>query len=95
MRGDIVVVQELGGNPLIRRVWDSNEDAVFVCSDERFHYLENGEDDRQPNGFPKEFVFEYDESTIGTLKSLWQIQPSVWASLSHWGDKEDVRQEKE
>jgi hypothetical protein len=88
IRGDIVIVQEQGGSPLVRRVWDANDQAVFVCSEERYNDLLNEKDNRYPMGFPREYVFEYDESVLGTLGSLWQVTPSVWGNLHLW-DKDD------
>lgn len=91
MRGDLVVVKEFGGRPLIRRVWDSNDEVVYVCSEERYNFLLSGEDDRYPIGFPREYVFGYDQSIVGTLSSLWQVDPNIWNSLELWDmDKQDA-----
>lgn len=84
MRGDVVIVQEYGGRPLIRRVWDATDKAVFVCSEERYNALLSGEDEQHPIGFPREYVYEYDDSKAVTLGSLWKVDPSVWQSLAHW-----------
>ena len=84
MQGDTVVIREFGGRPLIRRVWAANDDVVFVCSEERYKHLLAGEDDRYPVGFPREYVYQYDESIVVTLQSLWEVDPTVWSSLSIW-----------
>lgn len=84
MKGEFVIVQEFGGRPLIRRVWDATSEAVFVCSEERFNALSSGENTQYPIGFPRENVYEYDASKAVMLGSLWQVDPGIWQSMTPW-----------
>lgn len=59
MKGDKVIVRAFKDRPLVRRVWEVTEDAVFICSEENYKVLTSGEDGLLPVGFPREYVYRY------------------------------------
>ncbi len=78
MKGDKVIVQAFGGEPLIRRVWEVSPEAVFICSEENYHTLARGEEGLWPVGFLKEFVFCYNSEI--DLEN-WRSAPALWGQL--------------
>lgn len=80
MRGQKVVVRADGGIALVRRVWETDQNAVYVTDDAIFACLERGEEAPFPIGFPKTDVFRYEpgvERRIGSPD--WK-----WSSLSRF-----------
>ena len=59
MQGDKVIVRAYGDRPLVRRVWEVSSGAVFICSEENYKALVNGQEGLEPVGFPKEYVYKY------------------------------------
>jgi hypothetical protein len=62
MRGELVIVRDFRSEALIRRVWDSDQKAVYITDDQQFERLLAGQEGLPPVGFPREDVFEYDPS---------------------------------
>ena len=58
MRGELVVIKDISGNPLVRRVWEADRRAVYVTDEKGFACLQAGED-LLPVGFRREDVFVY------------------------------------
>ena len=69
VRGQVVLVRGGEGQPLIRRVWDSAESEVIVCTEPAFHQLEGGDASALTDTVPKEDVFLYDREASIILES--------------------------
>jgi hypothetical protein len=52
MRGDRVIVRAFNRQPLVRRIWNWDDRAVFVCTDENFEVLRQGREGLWPVGIP-------------------------------------------
>jgi hypothetical protein len=61
MQGDYVIARSFGDVPIVRRVWSNDENAVYICTEERFNQLKAGNAKLLLVGFPRQDVFEYDE----------------------------------
>ena len=84
MKGDLVIARSFGQEPIVRRVWDSTPDIVYICPDERYILLNEGAANLQPVGFPRQDIFEYEESVLKELTT----DPSAWNRLNKWeGDR--------
>lgn len=68
MRGQLIVVKEFNGVPLVVRLWDFNDSGVFIHSEEEFNRRMNGEKPLDTVGFPFEDVFKYDNDAKQELK---------------------------
>ena len=72
MKGDMVIVRAFRGVPLVRRVWEEDENGIYITDEVHFNRLMAGEDTVQPIGFPREDVFKYDpEITVETDNLDW------------------------
>lgn len=80
MKGDLVIARCYGHEPIIRRVWDSTPDVVYICTEERYQLLNEGVANIYPVGFPRQDVFEYEESVLRELAT----DPSAWNRLNKW-----------
>jgi hypothetical protein len=87
MRGEQVIVRALGGEPLIRRVWEVFPDAIYICSEEGYEKLIAG-DGWMPVGFPREDVFRYDPSMMEALLENWHSDSTVWNRLTLWKEND-------
>ena len=80
MRGERVIVRAFGNVPLIRRVWDSDKNAVYITDENQYQLLITGGKAIEPMGFPKEDVFIYDPKINVDSNSNFD-----WESLTQWG----------
>lgn len=87
MRGDKVIVRALRDEPLVRRVWDVNEKAVFICSEENFRLLTKGQMGLWPVGFFREDVFRYDASMVHGTNGQIEPDPTLWERLIPWQEE--------
>ena len=71
MKGDKVIVRTHQNRALVRRVWEVTDGAVYICSEENFQALSNGQDGLQPVGFPKEYVYKYNPKVNLDSKVAW------------------------
>jgi hypothetical protein len=78
MKGELVVVKDVNGSPLVRRVWDCSENGVYIHSEEEWQKRINGEKSLEPVGFPIEDVFQYDAKAKAELAS----QKPSWEKLT-------------
>lgn len=67
VRGDLILVRDDDGQPLVRRLWSSNRAAAYVCNVEQFELLSEGASSSAPVGFPWEDAFEFDEPLVAAL----------------------------
>lgn len=81
MRGDLVILKSYGNEPLARRVWDENDNTVFVTNDEQLNKLLMREDAIAPIGFKREFVFRYDPLIAETMDILYKKGEFDWNKL--------------
>lgn len=94
MKGDYVIAKAFGNKPLVRRVWESTTETVYICTDARYTELLEGEQGCYPIGFPRRCVFEYDISLASDLEKEWQTNPGLWDDLKLWqGDKYYAKEE--
>ena len=84
MKGETVIVRAFRGRPHIRRVWESTDTTVYVCSEERYQRLLVDEYEWPPTGFPREDVFHFDPNVVDKLMQEWETNPSVWEQLEPW-----------
>lgn len=84
MRGDFVIVRSFGGIPLIRRLWDEGDHAVFITNDEQFQLLTKGENAIEPIGFPREDVFKYDPELASLMDRLVKSGKWDWNKLASY-----------
>lgn len=73
-RGTNVIVRDIKRQYHVRRVWDFDEDAVYVTDESGYQKLSLGQK-VVPVGFPRQDVFEYDEEAVATAD---------WARLQPW-----------
>ncbi|MBI4844528.1 MAG: hypothetical protein HY809_09435 [Nitrospirae bacterium] len=84
MNGEIIIARAYRDKPLIRRIWSSNEKVVFITNNEQFQLLTEGLDAIEPIGFPKEDIFQYDESMADLInKGMDNID---WNILRKWSN---------
>ncbi len=78
MRGQIVIVRAFGDKPLVRRVWDADDEAVYISGEAEFQRRSEGKDAPPPVPFPRHDVYEYDPS----------VNPDAdhfrWERLERW-----------
>lgn len=81
MRGDFVIVRAFGDIPLIRRLWDEDNNGVYITNDEQFQLLIDGKEALEPIGFPREDVFKYDPELASTIDRLVKSKKWDWNKL--------------
>lgn len=85
MRGEFVLVRAFGKRPLIRRIWEVGEAAIYVVSDAQFQLMvENSPEAVGPVGFPKEDVFKYDKKCAKFTNDLHPFDAIEWDKLEPW-----------
>jgi hypothetical protein len=75
MQGQLIVVKDVNGNALIRRVWDITDYGAFIHSEEEFSKRMRGEKTLDPVGFPACDAFKYDDvakAQIGETVLNWE-----------------------
>lgn len=80
--GDTVIIRTFGNRPKIRKIWDYNDLAVFVCLEAQ--YMEYRAGNLQPKeiGFPISDVYIYEEGVSEGDNIDWaRLKPyfSRWA----------------
>jgi hypothetical protein len=80
-RGEVVILREFNGNPIVGRVWACVPGAVLINDDQNFSLRERGELALGPVGFPVEDVFRYEEQAITKL----QTGEVDWSAMESWG----------
>lgn len=82
MRGDFVIVRAFGGVPLIRRLWDEDDNGIYITNDEQFQLLIDGKEALEPIGFPREDVFKYDPKLASQMNQLLKSGKWDWNKLA-------------
>src|SRR2546430_10316164 len=78
-RGTNVIVRDIKRQYHVRRVWDFDEDAVYVTDESGHQKLSLGQK-VVPVEFPRQDVFEYDEDAVATAVSA-ALPPCRLSSL--------------
>ncbi len=86
MQGDRVIARSFGDMPIVRRVWRSDENAVYICTEERFKKLKDGNTNLLLVGFPRQDVFAYDKTLLSELEKHFKTKPSLWNKLTVWSE---------
>jgi hypothetical protein len=81
MRGNIVIIRTYGDVPLVRRVWDEDDSAIYITNDEQFQLLTQGKEALQPVGFPREDVFQYNPDLAAVMDQLVKSGKWDWNKL--------------
>ena len=69
MRGDFVIVRAFGAIPLIRRLWDEDNNSLYITNDEQFQLLMVGKDAMNPlDSHERTFL-----NMTPNLPQLWKI----------------------
>ena len=84
MAGELVIIRDFRGRPLVRRVWMSDQRGVYITDDEGFASLKAGKRDHIPVGFPREDVFEYDPELAVRAQDLYASGAWDWGRLRRW-----------
>lgn len=64
MKGELVIVKDAVGRPLLRRVWDATAEVVFVASQRCFDDLLAGKVAATPIGFPRGDVYSAPDGKV-------------------------------
>lgn len=80
MNGDRVIARDFRGKPLVRRVWESTSQKVYICTDETYDLMLGGDTERHAVGFPRTDVFKYNASMVNELAS----NPTAWSRMTVW-----------
>lgn len=91
MRGQKVIVRAAGNKPLVRLVWESDKEKVYIGSDESYKRLSSLPEGVYlptcfPIGFPRDCVFCYDEGEFGRFLLALKKDSSAWNSLKVWSE---------
>ena len=86
MQGDYVIARSFGDVPIVRRVWKIDENAVYICTEERFNKLKAGNANLLLVGFPRKDVFVYDKKLLSELEVHFKTKPSLWNKLTVWSE---------
>ena len=74
MKGELVILRTYGGQPLVRRVFEITDKAVFVTDDAR-------KDGLISVGIPRDDVFEYDPNLAANADQLFKSGKWDWKKL--------------
>ncbi len=67
MRGSLVIARDYKGTPLVRRVWETGGNIVYLSEESQFQQLSTGREALRPVGFPAEDVFTYDPEAVAEI----------------------------
>lgn len=71
MRGEKVIVRVFGNKPVTGRVWEVFNGGAYVCSEDHFQQLLEGNGVLPQIGFPLEDIFEYQDQVAAELESAY------------------------
>lgn len=84
MRGELVIVRAYGNEPLVRRVWETTLEAVYIATEENYQrLLVRHQDAMNAAGFHREDVFVYEPDTAEKVLTDWENK-RWWDSLTQW-----------
>jgi hypothetical protein len=81
MRGDLVIARTYGDRPVVLRVWDHGPRSIYLTDENHFTMMSSGRAVHMTVGFPRDDVYEFDESiaTQALARPVWG--PEEWDSL--------------
>jgi hypothetical protein len=85
MRGELVIVRTYGDRPEIRRIWDMDENAIYITNDEQFKLLTGGREGLFI-GFPRQDVFKYNQMLAASMENLCKEKKWRWNKLTPYGE---------
>ncbi|MEE9494380.1 MAG: hypothetical protein V3W04_13510 [Gammaproteobacteria bacterium] len=80
LRGTKVIVRDFLDRPFVRVLWAIGDKCIYICSDDQFADLLDGDTSAPAIGFPKKDVFIWDDSIESTLSS----EPFDWRKLNRF-----------
>ncbi len=80
MNGDRVIARDFRDKPLVRRVWESTSQKVYICTDETYDLLLRGNSERHAVGFPRNDVFKYNAAMLNELTK----DSTAWNKMAVW-----------
>jgi hypothetical protein len=89
-RGDLIVVRAYGDKPLIRRVWEVTDRAVYIHSEENYHKRKAGIDAPDMVGFPRLDAYVYDPETFPPDTEGIRQDAAFWAALQPYQGQPSV-----
>ncbi len=87
MRGDLVIVKTHKERPVLLKVWEVTEQAVFVCCEETFQKLSLGVDGIWTIGVRPEEVFQFNSAIADSIRNDGNTYLPDWDSLPPWKDR--------
>lgn len=72
MKGQLILLRDFDGGPLVRRLWSSDADRVYVCMSDDYDRLVNQQPAPSPTGFPKENAFQFEEALVASLQDAFK-----------------------
>lgn len=72
MRGDIVIARTYGDKLLVRRIWDEEEDIIYITDDAQFELLNKKENALQPMAFHREDIFKFNAAFAKSKNMDWK-----------------------
>jgi len=64
-----VIARDYMGMPHIRVLWAFGERCIYICAEDQYKMLMDGEKHTPAIGFPKEDIFEYSDSSIRVIEN--------------------------
>jgi hypothetical protein len=86
MQGELVIVRAYGDEPLVRRLWETTPEAVYICSEENYQNLISGKPAMNAVGVHREYVFRYEPAIAEELLENYESTPGWWWRLTPWSE---------
>jgi len=84
MRGQYVLLRAFRNKPIVRRIWDADDDTVYICNEENFARLSAGLAGHWPVAFPRSDAFAHDALPAELVKRGQPVPNEVWEDLPPW-----------
>ena len=72
-KGQLVVVKDVNGSLLVRRLWSVAERGVYILSESEWEKRSEGKPSLAPVGFPMEDVFLYPADYEDVIGEDWKL----------------------
>lgn len=83
-RGEKIIVRAWGDRPLVRVIWDMQDQSVLITNEIAFAALQAGHDGPMPIGFPFSDAFIYEEDKAEKIMGEYASgMPPQWHILRH------------
>jgi len=81
MRGDVIIVRAYRDEPLLRRVWEADENVVLVTDDAQFAKLMKGQEAIQPVCFHRADIFALTKNSLKIIRKRRINMMLDWSKL--------------